>query len=469
MGLRDLVILLVVYGGIPFMLKKPFIGVLVWIWVSLMNPHKLAWALDNFQLAQIVAIVMLTSLLISRSEEKRMPWNTITYLLALWWGWLLVTTFSSMNPYSAWNQWSVVWKIMLTTFVIIMVLNSKERIISAAIMMMLSIGFFGFKGGFFTLISGGGYRVWGPVGTFLAGNNEVGLALIMIVPLVFFAGSLAPTRGSRAISFVGIVLCFVAVLGTQSRGAFVGAIAMGFLLAVRSPNRRSYMLIVLLLIPFAIIFMPETWSDRMASMADYKSDDSALGRINAWWMAFYLALDSPIVGGGFGAFTKLNFILYAPDPNRVHDAHSIYFEVLGEQGFVGLAIFLSLGIATLAKAESLRKQTVAIPELLWMHVLATMVQLSILGYAVCGLFLGLAYFDLYYMLVALVVGAGVVLDRTRAAHPEYFQLQPAKTSPASALARSLQSAELRSSPRRTESTFKWRDVLTFAKQWYGRL
>jgi probable O-glycosylation ligase (exosortase A-associated) len=97
------------------------------------------------------------------------------------------------------------------------------------------------------------------------------------------------------------------------------------------------------------------------------------------------------------------FLRYAPQPEQFHDAHSIYFEVLGEHGFVGLALFLSLGMIALAKGNRIRRISRKRPDIIWAHDLASMIQVSLVGYAVTGLFLGLAYFDLYYHLIAILV------------------------------------------------------------------
>ncbi len=115
------------------------------------------------------------------------------------------------------------------------------------------------------------------------------------------------------------------------------------------------------------------------------------------------------------------FLRFAPEPLNYHDAHSIYFEVLGEQGFPGLAIFLSLMGASLLRLQRLRNETKGRPEWKWVRDLAEMLQGSIIAYALAGAFLGLAYFDLYYYIII----AGVLLDvvyqgekRKRAAAPE---------------------------------------------------
>jgi len=150
-------------------------------------------------------------------------------------------------------------------------------------------------------------------------------------------------------------------------------------------------------------FMPEQWHERIHSIANYQEDASSMGRINAWQFAINLASDRPLVGGGFETFRPYFFQQYAPNPLVFADAHSIYFEVLGEHGFVGLFLFLLIGLLTYQTAKKCVKRTRGIAELRSINNLMRMVQVSIIGYAVSGAFLGLAYFDLYYHLVAFVV------------------------------------------------------------------
>ena len=140
----------------------------------------------------------------------------------------------------------------------------------------------------------------------------------------------------------------------------------------------------------------------------YQQDASALGRINAWWMAWHLAQDR-FFGGGFMISTGSVFRIYAPVPDDQHAAHSIYFQVMGEHGFVGLFLFLSVGVLTWFAAQRLIRQCAATPATKWAADLAAMVQVGMLGYAVGGAFLSLAYFDLPYdMMAAVLVAASVV-------------------------------------------------------------
>jgi probable O-glycosylation ligase (exosortase A-associated) len=454
-------------------LKKPFIGVLVWYWLSLMNPHRVSWSLVGHPFAQIVAIAMLGSLLISRHEQKRIPVTPITVVLGLFWFWMLLTTIFSLYPSLAWWQWDKVWKIMLTTFVAIIVLNSKERIISLTIVAALSIGFYGFKGGWFTILTGGAHRVWGPASSFISGNNEIGLALIMTIPLLFYLRSLATYRIIKTGLLVGIILCAFAIVGTHSRGAFVGITAMGLMLAWRSKNKALYLIFGIVLGFVVFNFMPETWHERMDTISNYEEDSSAMGRFKAWQMAFNLALHRPF-GGGYECFKPGTYLMYLPEVGaRRTDAHSIYFEVMAEHGFIGLTLFLLIGLLTLKACGRIIRQTNAVPDLVWMNNLARMIQVSLVGYAVSGAFLGLAYFDYYYALVAIVVGMTTVLKQeepllARQAERPAKPLGPPTRPPVSANGPAVASVAGRFvAPKKPLPSVK--EMRAWLLQWYQRL
>jgi len=157
-----------------------------------------------------------------------------------------------------------------------------------------------------------------------------------------------------------------------------------------------------LMVAFILALMPDAWFERMATIKTYSEDESALGRINAWWMAWHLALDR-ITGGGFECFLSPTFAMYAPEPRRVHDSHSIYFQIMGHHGFIGLGMFLSLLAMTWFTCARVSRLTQGDPQRLWAYQLAPMIQVSLVAYMVGGAFLGLGYFDYFYHLVALAV------------------------------------------------------------------
>jgi probable O-glycosylation ligase (exosortase A-associated) len=406
--MRDYIITLIVFGSVPFILRSPVTGILVWSWLAYMNPHRLCWGFaSSMPFAYVVALATLLSILFSR-EDKTIPWTRESITLVIFVVWMSITTAFALNPDDAWSQWSKVMKIQFVTFLTMMVLKDLRRINLLVATIVLSLGFYGVKGGIFTIISGGGYHVWGPSGTFIGGNNEIGLALIMTVPLIRYFQMQADNPWIRRLCLGAIMLCVVSVLGTQSRGALVGVVAMVMFMVMKGKNRFAYMMLAIMGGIVLYQFMPESWHARMSSISTYEKDASAMGRLNAWGFAFNLA-SSRLFGGGFETFTRSQFLVYAPNPRDFHDAHSIYFEILGEQGVIGLIMFLALGFFTWFSAGHIARQADAYPATQGLASMVRMIQVSLLGYGVSGAFLGMAYFDLYYALVAIVVMSGYVL------------------------------------------------------------
>jgi len=317
--------------------------------------------------------------------------------------WMGITTMTAMHFTLASSQYIEIIKIQLMTFITMMLMTDRRRIELLVWVIVASLGFFGVKGGLFTLTSGGGYHVVGPSRTFIGGNNEIGLALIMTLPLMRYLQLQARHVWMKWALMGAMALTVVAIFGTQSRGALLGMAAMMFMLLWKSRRRVTMLVVMGSVLYGAFQFMPGSWHERMETIKSYQKDQSALGRINAWHFAFNLAKDRPIVGGGYQAFTRDLFAIYAPEPDNVHDAHSIYFEVLGEHGYVGLVLFLTLGWLTWRSCRQIGRKARLYPGGLWLADLARMLQVGLVGYASSGAFLGLAYFDLYYHFVAICV------------------------------------------------------------------
>jgi len=400
--MRDALIFLIILGAVPFILARTNIGILVWTWLSLMNPHRLAYGIAyNFPFAAIVSGATLISFLLSR-EPKRVPLNTLTVLLTLFILWMNVTTVFAIYPDQALAEWSRTMKIQGMVLVSILVMQSQQRIRALTWIIVISLGFYGLKGGVFALLSGGSYRIWGPAGSFIEDNNALALAITMTIPLMRYLQLDADNKWIKR--GLGILMIFSAlsVITSYSRGAFLALSAMGVFFWFKSRNKLIVGLAVISVTLILLAFMPEQWTSRMNTIQTYQEDASAMGRINAWWFAYNVAKDR-FFGGGFGTSNPELFRIYAPDPFNFHAAHSIYFEVLGEHGFVGLGLFLALIFFAWRTGTRIIKTVRDQPELKWAENLAAMAQVSLIAYAVGGSFLSLAYYDLYYNVVALLV------------------------------------------------------------------
>ena len=180
----------------------------------------------DFPFAEITAIVMLISLLISK-EPKRIPWSRETVVLLIFILWMFCTTFFAFHPNPAWQQWDKVWKIQVMVFCTLMLINSKQKLDWLIWVIVLSLGFYGVKGGIFTIVHGGVYHVRGPAGSFIYGNNEIGLALTMTIPLMRYLQLQVSRRWINSGLLAAMCLTGIAAIGSQSRGALVGMLSWG--------------------------------------------------------------------------------------------------------------------------------------------------------------------------------------------------------------------------------------------------
>ena len=410
--MRDIIITLLVFGALPFVFKRPFYGAVLWIWISVMNPHTQSWGwAQSMPFAAIIAGTTVLAML-ARPKDISFPNTGLTWLLVAFTGWMCLTTLFAIGPENPLPLLNKVVKIMLMTVVVAMLVRSRKDIEVLVWAIVVSLGFYGVKGGLFTIRSAGAYRVWGPTGTFIEGNNEIALALIMVVPLMLFLVSLISSKWGKRAMWASAGLCVLAALGSYSRGAAVALAAMLGFLWLKSQDKLKLGALMVVLAPLALVFMPEQWHNRIDTINTYEQDGSAMGRINAWKMAINLANDHPLFGGGFQIYNKYIFQLYAPNPDDIHAAHSIYFQVLGEHGYVGLALFLLMYLVVWRNGTWVIRHAGKVPELEWATRLVRMLQVSLVGFMVGGAFLSLAYFDVPYYIMVIMVATRLLVQKT---------------------------------------------------------
>lgn len=423
--MRDLVLSLIVAALLVLTFKRPAIGAYLWAWLSLMNPHKMTYGFAfNMPFAHLAALTTLTALVVT-SQRRALPKSPIVTVQLLFLFWMTVTSFFALAPLDdVIERWIFVMKIHLMLLATWMLVRDAAQIRVLIWVVTLSVAYFGIKGGVYTVLTGGSGRVWGPPGGLLQGNNELAVALVMLMPFVYFLRQTESRWWLRHVLLGVLVTCAFSVLGSQSRGALLSLVSMAFFLGIKGKHPIRTSLVLLMLMVLAIGFMPDSWTNRMETIGEYKDDGSAMSRIWTWKTLYAAALDRPLVGAGFRADNLVVFGRYAPtEPpfdvfaGLVFVAHSIYLQVLGEQGFVGFGLFLTLGAVTWFCAGRLARQVRDEPEFKdWVPLLMRMVQVSLIGYAIGGAFLSLAYLDLPYYIIGYVVLCGaLVKERSTAA------------------------------------------------------
>jgi len=404
--MRDILVTLLVFGSLPLIIWRPYTGILVWSWLSYMNPHRLAWGFAySMPFAQIVAITLLFSIILGR-ERIRLPWNNTMFLWFTFLAWMVLSTLLAIYPERAMVLFTKVVKIQLITIITMILINDMKKLKALIWVIVGSIGFFCVKGGVFTLMTGGGYRVYGPADSNITENNALALATLMIIPLMVYLYQIYKEQVWIKLGLGGaIFLSTVSVVGSQSRGALVAIAAVAGYFWLQTKSKMISGLAMVLLAGLIFNFMPQSWHDRMASITNYQEDKSAMGRINAWKYSINAANDR-ITGAGFNSWSPQNYARYAPQAETNVVAHSIFFAVLADHGWPGLLLFMGILLSAWLLLGKIIKYTTDAGDPDRPDFLAKMLKVSFVAYASGGAFLSLSYFDLPWHLIAISIILG---------------------------------------------------------------
>ncbi|WP_426955479.1 putative O-glycosylation ligase, exosortase A system-associated [Muricoccus radiodurans] len=411
--IRNLLFFATMGGLLPLAVLRPFAGVLLWSWISFMNPHREIWGpVANLPWAAMVLGGTLLGCIVAR-EPRRLPMNAVTVLLMLLMVIFTLTTMAGLaDPTEAWAKWELTMKVLIVLLLTAALLTDRHRIDALIWLMVLALGYYGVRGGIFTILTGGSFRVLGPEATVIADNNHIGTALLVTLPLMNYLRLQARHRIIRWGLAAAMLLTLFAVVGTYSRGAFLALGAVTLLLWWRSHRKIIGGAVIVACVAGAVLFMPPAWMARMNSIETYEEDASATTRLRLWEASFLLAVDRPLVGSGFrGPYTQSAVDRVMPGgPARA--VHSIWFETLGEHGFPGFLAWLGLTVAGAWYAFRLGRLGRDHPGLAWAGELGRMASISIVAYCAGGTFLSLGYWDFYWTLLVVLAASHAVALRS---------------------------------------------------------
>jgi putative inorganic carbon (hco3(-)) transporter len=398
---RDIALVLGMLFYIPMSLRLPAAGVLCWAWFSIMNPHRQLYGFAYGEpFNSVIAAATLIGWLVSR-EPKRWPRDATPWLLLALFAWMTITTPFAYAPDYSWLFWDRTMRLYVLIFLVFFVSNTKARIHGMIWVLIISLGFYGVKGGVFTVLGGGHAIVYGPEDSVYRDNNQLALAVVTELPLVYYVARHSRAAWLRLPALGALMLQVVMVFGSYSRG---GVLALGVMLSIlwlRSDRKIVYAVLAVAVIGGGLSLMPDSFFARLHTVDNYETDESFQGRVEAWHVAFMYATEHFPFGAGFnGCQVPSVFGEYFPGHN--HAAHSIYFQILGDHGWIGLALYLPILLLALRNAGVVRRQTRDIPELLWAYDLADMMRVSLLSFYFGGAALSMAYSDVYLILIALL-------------------------------------------------------------------
>ena len=441
--MRDLFFVAFLGAMLLLGMRRPFLMVLGYVYVDIVSPQHLSYYLLNSVPVSLIFFLGAVGgwLIFDRKQVFTFGPRQGAMLLLL-----IYCYFSTENadfPLEATAKWDWVWKVLVFAIFLPLTITTRLRIEALATTMILSAASIIIAAGIKTAASGGGYGVLNLMSDSNSGlyeSSTLACVAISLIPFILYLrrNSTIFPPDWRVSLFCG-ALCFACLLipvGTEARTGLIciAALSVMMLRAVKRPF--LYVFAAAFLGLASLPLLPESFTKRMDTMNEVQADESASTRLAVWrWTLDYVGIHP--MGGGFDSYRGNSFRYEVRasskfDPNApavqepgstvvvVDEArafHSAYFEMLGEQGWPGLGIWLFIHLSGLLRMEMLlrRYRNRAPEDGHWIAGLATALQQANIIYLIGAAFIGVAYLSFAYMLIAMQIA----LD----AHARRFELE----------------------------------------------
>ncbi len=423
MGLRDLYIALVYLAFLVVGLSAPFVFVLGYVWVDNSYPQEISEYLTPIPVAMILGVAAVGGyMLIDRKYPPRVSAHMVLTLLFA--AWVTTTLAWAEVPDPAAYKWNYAFKTVMFSIVLTLMIRSRVQIEAFLQVLLFSIALHVLPLGIKNLLSGSGYgRNLGVLkgNSLLLESSTLATAAIMLIPIILYLRAhsvIVPKSRARDIGYLALAgMAVMCALGTFARTALIGFGVLGVSLWLQSRRKVLFSCVAVVLVIGFGAMTSDSWSERIATTVDYNQEDSALGRILVWQWTLGYVKDHPF-GGGFNSYMidRIEFpAANGEQPVVVFGKafHNTLIEVLGEHGFPGLLIFVSIVVISLLYFYRVARQTRDQPYLLWLHDLANALLTSLLVVMACGNFIQVGFQAMTWYLFALAVCVREYLHRVR--------------------------------------------------------
>ncbi|MEP9402665.1 DUF5935 domain-containing protein [Sphingomonas silueang] len=436
--MRDLAFIAFLAAIFGMGFRRPFVFVLAYVYIDIVAPQRLTYLLLNAIPISLVAAALAVGAWAMADDKRHVraaPRQLLILALLFYCMW---TTHRADFPVEAQFKWEWVWKAMAFAVFLPLTLRTRLRIEALLLFMVLSAASIIIVGGIKTLGSGGGY---GELNLMVANNaglyegSTISTVAIAIIPLILwftrFGTIFPPDWRVRTFGYALIFSCLLIPVGTSTRTGLLCIVLLGVLMLRDVKRRATYLAAAAAAALLAVPFLPSAFTQRMETIGTYQSDASASTRIAVWqWTLDYVGTNP--FGGGFDAFRQNRIrydkvtvigsgnnqtVQHVPEVDKARAYHSAYFEMLGEQGWPGLFLWLAINLGGIFRMEVLRRRYAKPDEdETWVAPLAGALQSAHIVYLFGASFIAIAFQPFVFMLVGAQIGLDTYLARTRTEH-----------------------------------------------------
>jgi probable O-glycosylation ligase (exosortase A-associated) len=416
--LSDLLWVMLIGIFIVFGLKKPYIALSGVLFVDILKPQNLSFNfLADRPLAFVITLVFFISLTLNGSQWRFPKVIIHPFFLIFFMIWITITTYHAEFQFVAWYKYDYSFKTILFCLFIPFVLLDKRQYEFAIAIIVFATSYYFVAAGLSTVFESAYYGK--PMIKTRIGDNSImtessTLAMTAVMMMPFMYQLAKHSRFAVKVPYFKLLLglcgfaALVTIIGSYARTGLVGLVVLGGFVFMKSKYKFRISIAITCVSIFMLMFTTSNWKSRMLTVGESKKEASALGRIIVWkWTLDYVA-ERPILGGGFmsyianaGQLVKYGDesvnVDYKADSGKAF--HNIYFEVLGEHGYVGLLIFLLI----LYNSWKLNRRVIKGEHSTWLTMSAQATNLSLIIFCVCGMFIGVAFSPWAYIFFGLSV------------------------------------------------------------------
>ncbi len=424
-------------------LRSPYLALYTLLFADILKPQNLSYSfLAGQSVSLALTAVLLASMIINMNKLKRPKVIGVTVVLIMFMAWITYTTTIAQFQGPAWFKYDYVIKTIVVTLFIPFILDSRLKIEIVLAAIVCGVAYYILMGGIRTALGQASYTtllVPTAIGdSEITETSTLSMIAVFTIPILIYIknNSLFKDRIPflKTIIYIMIICCIFTVIGTYARTGLVGLAFLFFLYLMSSKYKIQIALAAILLGVSLLLFAPADYTQRMSTLENATEESSALGRILVWrWTLDYVS-ERPITGGGFDSYIanagQLNRYLESDvsvnlSPNRPKAYHNIFFEVLGEQGYVGLAMYLGLIFLCWNMNRKLKNDN---QNEEYLKALAKTLNYVIMIYSLCGLFIGIAYAPWIFYFIGLSVSLQNLLTTQKSRYKRSKALQYASNS-----------------------------------------
>ncbi|HEX7874115.1 MAG TPA: putative O-glycosylation ligase, exosortase A system-associated [Sphingobium sp.] len=438
--MRDLVFIAFLFAMFALGSRRPFLLILTYAYIDIVSPQRLTYLLLNSVPISLIAFVSSVGAWLifdDKSDTRLSRRHPLLLILLLY---CFYTTTHADFPDSAGDKWSWVWKAIVFAMFLPLTLRTRLRIEALSLVMVLSAGAIIINGGLKTAMSGGGYGVLNLMGV----SNNAGLyegsiistVAICIIPLILYLshyGTIFPTDWRvKIFAWCFCLACLLIPIGTEARTGLICAAILAGMMFLHVKRKALIAVVGLFALVCTVPFLPSSFTSRMDTIGNYQGDQSASTRVQVWMWTIDYVKDHPL-GGGFDAYRSNSFryqtVQRTVEPNgnvdiehvtvvdKARAYHSSYFEMLGEQGYFGLLLWLVLNLGTALQSYRIhrRYKNERDPDKKWIAPYALAMSQGHITYMIGSFFVGIAFQPFIFMLMALQIGLFTYVRRLETA------------------------------------------------------